>query len=173
MATLVNKNSKDSKTRFKRNWKWYSPQVAAETVESNVSKMSNQFVNLNVQEQWNELEHALIESADQVASLVEQGQARVAKPCQPVGVIKRKINRRKRLLRANRLNHSSALATEIKLLNKDIRSYFACKGRNKIRSIAAGAIGNTGLWKAVKIAKNLNSNEYPENMSLRGFPVWS
>ena len=31
--------------------------------------------------------------------------------------------------------------------------------------------GNIGLWKAVKAAKNLNVNEFPEKMSLWGVPV--
>ena len=103
----------------------------------------------------------MIESADLVAPLVEQGLVRIAKPCQPAGTIKRKINRRKSLLPSSRFNHSCVHAAEIKLLNKDIQTYFACRSRNKIRSIATGGNGNTGLWKAVKVAKNLNSNEYP------------
>ena len=36
---------------------------------------------------------------------------------------------------------------------------------------ATGGNGNISLWKAVKVAKNWNSNEYPENMSLGGVPV--
>ena len=65
-------------------------------------------------------------------------------------------------MRLSRLNRSCVHAAEIKLLNKDIRTYFACRSRNKIRSKATGGNGNIGLWKAVKIAKNLNSNQYPE-----------
>ena len=133
--------------------------------------MSNHFDDLNVQEQWNQLEQVMIESADQVAPLVEQCLPRVAKPCQPTSMIKRKINKRKRLLRASRLDHTGAHAAEIKLLNKEIRSHFSGRSRGKIRSIATSGNGNLGLWKAVKVAKNLNSNEYPENMSLGGVPV--
>ena len=123
MATLVNKNSKDLKVKIKRNWKSYTPQIVADTITSYVNEMNIDFENLNVQEQWNQLEHVMIESADLVAPLVELSLARVAKPCQPVGIINRKINRRKRLLRTSRLNHSCAHAAEIKLLNKDIRTY--------------------------------------------------
>ena len=36
---------------------------------------------------------------------------------------------------------------------------------------ATGGNGNISQWKAVKVAKNLNSNEYPENMSLGGEPT--
>ena len=68
----------------------------------------------------------------------------------------------------SRLNRSCAHAAEIKLLKKDIKTYFAIKSRNKIRSIATGDTGNTGLWKAVKVAKNLNSTEYPADMTLGG-----
>ena len=67
---------------------------------------------------------------------------------QKIPYIKRKINRRKRLLRISRLTHSGAHAAEIKLLNKEIRTYFASRSRNKIRSIAAGGNSSTSLWKA-------------------------
>ena len=89
MATLVMRKFKDSKMTFKRNWKNYTPSCAAEVVMRTLNVISNQFDNLNVQEQWNEIERVMIESADKLAPLVEQSLARVAKPCQPVGTIKR------------------------------------------------------------------------------------
>ena len=171
MATLTNKNSKDVKDKIKRNWKTYSPQTAAASIICGINLLSNQYDNLNVQEQWNQLEHVMIESADRVAPLIRQGLASTAKLCHLDGIIKRKLNKRKRLLRVSRLDHSGAHAAEIKLLNKEIRSYFAGRRIGKIRSIATGGKGNVSLWKAVKVAKNLNTNDYPDSMTLGGVPV--
>ena len=84
---LVNKNTKESKITIKRTWKNYTPSVAAEAVLSNLNVISNQFDNLSVQEQWNQLEHVMIESADLVAPLVEQGLVTIAKQCQPASTI--------------------------------------------------------------------------------------
>ena len=171
MATLTNKNFKGIEMKIKRNWNLYTPQAVAVAISCGINLMNNQYDNLNVQEQWNQLERVMVETADQMAPLVGQGLTRVVRSCQPMGIIKSKLNKRKRLLKESRLNQSGAHAAEIKLLNKEIRSYFAGKCRSKIRSIVTSGSGNIGLWKAVKVAKNLNSNEYPESMTLEGVPV--
>ena len=102
MASLTIKNTKVPKTKIMRNWKNYTPHVAAAVLTCELNVLNNQFDDLNVQKQWNQLEQVMIESVDQVAPLVEQCLPRVGKPCQPTSIIKRKINKRKRLLQASR-----------------------------------------------------------------------
>ena len=64
-----------------------------------------------------------------------------------------------------------AHADEIRNLNKEIRTHFTGIRRDKVRRLATASKGNVGLWKAVKLAKNLNNNDIPKNMSLGGLPV--
>ena len=67
MATLVMRKFKDSKMTFKRNWKNYTPSCAAEVVMRTLNVICQQFDNLNLQEQWNEIERIMIEFADKLA----------------------------------------------------------------------------------------------------------
>ena len=79
------------------------------------------------------------------------------------------MNRRKRLIRADLRNITPCNSNEIRLLNYEIRSYFASIKIGNVRRVASG--GGTNLWKAVKFAKNLVTNELPSNLTLGGNPV--
>ena len=69
----------------------------------------------------------------------------------PAGV-KNKLNERKRLLKSNRREPSRAKSERIRLLNKDIKSHFHWRTKNKIsRTIIPG--NPQSLWKADKVAK--------------------
>ena len=51
----------------------------------------------------------------------------------------------------------------------DIRSYFVNQKITRVRNAAVG--GNVNLWKAVKIAKNINSDAIPSNLTVGGLPI--
>ena len=85
--------------------------------------------------------------------------------------IKAKINKRKRLLKLDRLRQSSANAPEIKTLTNGIKSYFFKSKINKVRNATMGNHHVSNLWRSVKIAKNLNYNSIPSNMTLNGLPL--
>ena len=173
IVTIANKNMTIQNNYLKRDWKNYTPDLLVQNMTNNLFGMSPYYDTMNVQEQWNELEHLMISSVDQTAPLSSMGTRRVVKPGLVDHVIRPKLNKRNRLLRCSRINNYVAHANEIKKLNRDIRIHFAAKSRCRIRRTATSGKGNTGLWNAVKLAKNLNSNVIPKNMTLDGVAVAS
>ena len=83
--------------------------------------------------------------------------------------IKCKINKRKRLLKFNKEHNSIEKSPEIKIFNKEIISHFRGIRICNVKKAAMGTKGN--IWKAVKVAKNLNVDSLPKTMKLKGKPV--
>ena len=54
-------------------------------------------------------------------------------------------------------------------MNKSIRKFYAEKKRSTVRSIAYGTNGN--IWRAVGVAKDLNPDTIPANLTLGGVAV--
>ena len=81
--------------------------------------------------------------------------------------IKRKMAMRRRMLSRLRANPDSELNKRLKNLNAEIRNHFATNKRKRVRK---GIIpGNCkSLWKAVRIAKDLNSEDLPKSMFKNG-----
>ena len=57
-------------------------------------------------------------------------------------------------------------APRIRALNDEIKSFFSSARATSVRRAAMGS--NVNLWKAVKVAKNLNSDSFPTNLTLGG-----
>ena len=76
---------------------------------------------------------------------------------------------RKRLIKLEKKRNSIEFAPRIKQLSKLISDYFANDKASKVRSAAMGSKVN--LWKAVNVAKNLNCNSIPKNLTLGGVPI--
>jgi hypothetical protein len=83
--------------------------------------------------------------------------------------IKNKLNVRKRLLKLDRERSVTVNAPHIRTLNKEINSYFGNARADRVRLAAMGSKVN--LWKAVKVAKNLNLDSIPSNLTLSGVPI--
>ena len=77
-----------------------------------------------VQAYWNKFETILIAIIDNVAPLEPFLNNCSSSSTKPTGVIKRKINLRKRLLRLTRVNPSNELRDRIKNLNVEIKNHF-------------------------------------------------
>ena len=58
---------------------------------------------------------------------------------------------------------------KIKILNAEINLYFANLKREKVRKTTMGVSQN--LWGAVKLAKGLNPDEIPRNLTLGGVAI--
>ena len=81
--------------------------------------------------------------------------------------IKSKLNERKRLLKSNRRFCTRERSERIKQLNKEIKNHFYVNTKNKItRTIIPG--NTQSLWKAVKMAKDVNTKELPQEMYRSG-----
>ena len=58
---------------------------------------------------------------------------------------------------------------EIRFLNREIKTYFASIKISNVWRATLG--GSANLWKAVKLAKNIVTNELPSDLTLVGVPV--
>ena len=131
--------------------------------------MSSDLSAYTVQDMWNCLEDILVSSIDLHAPLTTTPKPTKSKPLMLNPLIKMKLNKRKRLLKYNRDHNSITKCPEIKILNKEIVTHFRGLKSSNVKRAAMGNKGN--IWKAVKIAKNLNVDSLPKNLSLGGIPV--
>ena len=60
---------------------------------------------------------------------------------------------------------------EIKALAKEIKTYFFTSKMDRVRCAAMRGGNINGLWRSVKIAKNLNCDSTPSNVTLGGVPI--
>ena len=114
-------------------------------------------------------EYSFIKAIDTVAPLITVETNHVPKYNKPPILVKSKINKRKRLLELNKVCSCVHRLAKIKILNKEISSFFAEKKRSRVKSLAYGNKPN--LWKAVKAAKDLSPDEIPRDLTLGGVPV--
>ena len=151
-----------------RNWNDYSTVALNTKLLSELNVAHHESELTSVQDHWNVLENALINSVDEIAPLFcMDREANSFKKLTPN--IKHLLNKRKRLLRSNRNKNSVNNLPEILTLNRDIKSFFAGEKVSNVRRAGLGVKGN--LWKAVRVAKNLNPNDLPSNLTLGGGPV--
>ncbi len=151
-----------------RNWNKYSTVNLNTKLSCELNLNTSEFEQMSVQDHWNTLENALINTIDEIAPLFYPNQevknSKKLSPC-----IKNKVNKRKRLLRLNRINNSVNKLPEIRALNREIKAFFLGEKISNVRRAGLGVKGN--LWKAVKAAKNLNTNDLPSDLTLGAEPV--
>ena len=63
------------------------------------------------------------------------------------------------------------LSQSIANLSKEIKSYFISSKKSCVQRVAVGAGNGGDIWKAIKIAKNVNMATMPENLTLGGLPI--
>ena len=154
------------KPTYKRNWLHYSKIKLLNALSS---------VNLNieadtVQPYWNRLESILLTIIDNLAPLESFINNCTSNSLKPTGVIKRKINLRKRLLNKINNNPTNAIRDRIKNLNIEIKNHFLYKKTSSVRRKILP--GNTkSLWDAVKIAKDINIPMLPTSMFLNNTKI--
>ena len=152
------KNALKPPDLIKRNWKHYSK-------EKLVNALLNRDWNFefdDVQSFWNTFESNLVEVVDDLCPLekfVNKKQIKLNSPKH----IKKKLNRRNNLLKKIKNNPHDSLGarTELKTLNKEIKTHFY---HNKAASVRRGILpGNSkSLWDAVRISKDLNTTLMPD-----------
>ena len=156
----------EPKLIFKRNWQSYSK----EKLLVELSKVNFDCDATDVQSYWNQLEQKIIKIVDVLVPLeLFSHNSTVKSKCTPP-FIKCKLNTRKRLLKRLRITRDPEIRNKIKNLNIEIKNYFTFEKRKQVRrGILPG--NNRTLWKAVNIAKNLNSNELPPKMYKGGIEI--
>jgi hypothetical protein len=113
----------------------------------------------SVQGVWNEFENKLINIVDEIVPIKEfENNLQLKSQVPPQ--IKHIINKRKRLLHKLKVDKSRELKESIVVLDKKIRLYFHQSKKKKVRqSIVAG--NTSSLWRAVKIANDVNISSLP------------
>ena len=124
---------------------------------------------LNVQEHWNSIENVLLKIIDELVPLKSIDLNANSKLKTVPSLVKNKMNMRKRLLKLEKMRCTTEFAPRIKLLTKSIVEHFANDKAIRVRSAAMGAKVN--LWRAVNLARNVNCNAIPKNLTLGGVPV--
>jgi hypothetical protein len=77
--------------------------------------------------------------------------------------MKNLINRKKRMVKKMKTNKSPELRGRVKTLNTEITTFFNNKKTEQVRrTIKPG--NSQSLWKAVKIAKDVNLTSLPKSM---------
>ena len=172
IATLQFKaNKKDGNYIQKRDWKNYKGSGLQSFLSPLiVSLMAVQYLMLfSVQDMWNCLENILVNAIEKHAPLSYAPKTVPKKSLMSNSFIKSKLNTRKRLLKYNKDHNTCINSPAIKILNKDIRIYFRDLKISNVKRAAMGTKGN--VWKAVKVAKNLNIDSLPKNLTLGGRPI--
>ena len=123
----------------------------------------------SVQGTWNIIENKIVKIVDKIVPMVTfVNNSKIKQKMDPA--IRTKINKRKKLLMQQKKSRNEELRQRIKVLDKEIRSYFVTmKASHVRRSIIPGNSGS--LWKAVKAARDVNSSELPDKMYLNGILI--
>ena len=123
-----------------------------------------------VQNFWDKLETTSLPIIDNLVPMVPFINNCSSNSIKPIGVIKRKINLPKRLLKALKNNLTNELRNRIINLNIEIRTHFHCKKSNSVRrNIIPG--NSKSLWDAVNSVKDINTPKLPEQMYHNNIPV--
>ena len=151
---------------YKRNWRRYSKTLLLQEL----SKITFELNSNDPQYIWNDLENKLLTITDNLVPYEPFSNNQTVKSLKPPAQIKRKINLRKRLLNSLKTNPSNILRDRIKNLNIEIKNHFMYEKMKTLqRSIIPG--NSKSLWKAVKIAKNTNADEIPNEMTVENAKV--
>ena len=169
MVEIITQTLLGTNVTTTRNWKFDDALNAKTMLTSGMAGIDEKCLDMNVQDHWNVMENILINVIDSLAPLfIFSVKLKSNKNVVPRNV-KQKMKRRKRLIKADLRSVSPYNSSEKKLLNSEIKSYFASVKIGNVRRTATG--GSANLWKAVKLAKNLVTNELPSDLTLGGVPV--
>ena len=158
ISFVINGVKNPSIPTLKRDWRTYTKELLCAKLAA-----VNWSIEIDsVQANWNKLENMLINIIDEIVPM--RGFVNnTVKNNPPPPHIRNKLNVRKRLLKKQRTLPSIELKKRIKNLNAEIRSHFHSQKKLSVRrGISPG--DTKSLWKAVKIAKDQNVNELPNQM---------
>ena len=147
---------------MKRNWREYSKELLLHRLSS----CEFDFSITNVQQFWNNLENNIINVIDDVTPMVEFTNNYTSTTC-PKTLLKPLINEKRRLLKLFKNSKNQTILENIKEVNKSILEKGKQLKRNSIRrSLVPG--NSKSLWNAVNLAKDINPNVIPQDMSDNG-----
>ena len=121
----------------------------------------------SVQDLANDIENKIITVADKVAPITRFINDRMEdSPIHPEWLT-RKLNQRKKLLKKVKQEKTPEIRNRLKNLSLEIKYHFRNETKSKVRrGIKPG--NNKTLWDAVKTAKDINTDELPDQMNING-----
>ena len=149
----------------KRDWRNYSKIALCEKLEEVDWDIGAD----TVQACWNIFENKLINVIDSLVPYTTFTNNRIKQISNPPHV-KNWLNVRHRLLKNFNRTKNISIKTQIRSLDQKIRAYFREKRKNEIRkSLRPG--DSKSLWKAVRVAKDLNPESIPPNLTHLSTPI--
>ena len=158
----VNGDKKSLHCNQRRNWTSYTK----EKLLNMLREVDWQIDYDDVQSFWNHLESKVLSVVDELVPMttfINNTYVKEKTPCH----IKAAINKRKRMLAKFKVNKSQLQLKEIKIINKLIKKHYHEEKTKRVkRSIVPGS--SESIWKAVKIARDLNVTTLPCKMTNNG-----
>ena len=143
---------------YRRSWKQYSK----ESLLPMLSAVDWSSTDDTVQGYWNSFENKLINVIDSLIPMCYETNNVKVEECPPR--IKHLINIRKRLVRKLKRDKSIDLRNRVKTIDIEIKRYFNNKKSEQVRRTIKPNNSHS-LWKAVKIAKDVNQDALPKSMN--------
>ena len=155
-------NSLTAKSRpvcsYKRSWIKYKKEILIERL----SRTNWDLTSDTVQDYWNQFETKILQIVDDIAPMTTFKNNTYNKNATP-DFIKKKTNLRKRLIKTKKYRKDPSIYQKIKDLNREIKAYYNKSKSKRVRQSILP--GNTqSLWRAVKIAKDVNTSSIPNKM---------
>ena len=150
---------------YKRDWRNYSKLALCQALDSVEWDVCAD----GVQDCWNIFENKLINVIDNLIPMTKFEKTK-AKNTTPPKKVKNWLNARQRLLKLYKLRPDHSIKSKIKSLDSDIRSFFRKQKTNDVRRVIKPC-NSKSLWQAVKIAKDMNPNSIPSNLTDSTIPI--
>ena len=149
----------------KRDWRKYSKVALCQKLEE-----VDWDVGANtVQDCWNIFENKLINVIDSIVPYTTFQNNKIKKVSYPPHV-KNWLNVRNRLIKSFKRTKNPVTKDQLKSSDQKIRAYFRTQKKNEIRkSLRPG--DSKSLWKAVNVAKDLNPETIPTNLTEESTPI--
>ena len=155
----------DIEPSIRRSWRGYSKTLLL----NELHKVDWSIKYDSVQSYWNCFENKLVKVVDRLCPLstfISNSDSNTTVPQH----IKNKLNIRRRLLSKLKTKKCSQIKMQIKKLDKEIRFFFhSSKAKSVRRNIIPG--NSSSLWRAVKVARDVDTNDLPRVLFEGGVEV--
>ena len=157
--------------KIKRAWsKYLIEQVYKDLNDCNLLAITAQCCDAVVQEHWNVLKNVILKVIDSLAPIVTCEIGFTNRKSKIPQEISCKMNTRKSIIKKYKITRSSATLDKIRFLNKEIMTHFRVAKRDLIR-LSKSKNGGADLWKAVRLAKDLNLDSILMDLKAGGIPI--
>jgi endonuclease/exonuclease/phosphatase family metal-dependent hydrolase len=158
IACVIENEKSDPQHILRRCWVNYGKEALCDGLRMIDWNVKND----SVQGYWNEIEGKLLEVIDTIVPLKQFNSKNECNPVLP-GYIRNLINIRKRLLKKQKILKTNELHQRIKALDYKIKKFF---NETKTKRVRKAILPNntSSLWKAVKLAKDLNVTNLPKTL---------